>query len=107
MLRSLPKYKSLVLYSDGEADALVLHEAQQAGLHVIVSSRALGSQDPSLPWVHVCDDLQTLNNTIRVLSTETSTSPEMIIEFARKNLTWESRGREIGNLLLELIDTSR
>ena len=93
--------------SDGEADALVLHEAQQAGLHLILSHQAVGSQDSNLPWIHVCDDLHALNKLIREVSTETSTSPEEIIEFARKNLTWESRGKEIGNLLLDLVYTSR
>lgn len=52
VLDGLAKFKGLVLLSEAEADALVLYEAQAAGLHVFASDNALGSQNRELPWVH-------------------------------------------------------
>jgi glycosyltransferase involved in cell wall biosynthesis len=53
--QELHNYKALALFSYSEGDALVLYEAQAAGLGVIISAGALGSQDPELPWVCVLD----------------------------------------------------
>jgi hypothetical protein len=53
---NLTKYSTLVLLSDAEADALVLHEAQAAGLSLVVAESALGSQDPLRPWVSVVSE---------------------------------------------------
>lgn len=51
----LAEFSALLLPSRGEADALVLYEAQLAGLPIVVSSAGKGSQAEALPWVRVID----------------------------------------------------
>ena len=53
---SLPSNSVLLHLSLAEADALVLYEAQLAGLAVVVTESSLGSQDRTLPWVYVMPD---------------------------------------------------
>jgi glycosyltransferase involved in cell wall biosynthesis len=52
----LTEFSALVLMSEAEADALVLYEAQAAGLGVIARTQALGAQDVSLRWIKVLPD---------------------------------------------------
>ena len=62
VLQRLAEFKALILLSDAEADALVLYEAQAAGLQVIAAPNAIGAQDRNLPWVHIMDiDAPNLN----------------------------------------------
>lgn len=55
VVSNLTDFEALVLASDGEADALVLYEAQAAGLQIIATPQAYGAQDVSLPWIHVLE----------------------------------------------------
>jgi glycosyltransferase involved in cell wall biosynthesis len=48
---NIHKYAAICLFSVTEGDALVLYEAQAAGLGVFVTDGALGSQSLDLPWV--------------------------------------------------------
>ena len=89
VLERLARYKVLVLFSDGEADALVLHEAQAAGCSIVVSSNALGSQDGGLDWVYVVDELDRLEEVILKALLENSLYSEKIRNYAEQNLTWE------------------
>jgi hypothetical protein len=50
---NLQNFSGLILSSLGEADALVLYEAQLAGLPIFVSEKGLGSQNRNLDWVKV------------------------------------------------------
>jgi glycosyltransferase involved in cell wall biosynthesis len=52
----LPSNSVLLHLSFSEADALVLYEAQLAGLAIVVTEGSLGSQDKTLPWVYVVPD---------------------------------------------------
>ena len=85
----LPSYRVGILMSMGEGDALVLYEYQLAGLEVVCTAEAAGSQDESLPWVHIC----TLEN-IESILTSIDSSPdrsESISHFAQENYSWSKR----------------
>lgn len=89
VLERLARYKVLVLFSDGEADALVLHEAQAAGCSIVVSPHALGSQEAGLAWVYVVEDLNRLEGVIEKALVENSLYYEEIRNYAEQNLTWD------------------
>jgi len=58
---SLSHYKGLILASDAEADALVLHEARMAGLHIFATAASLGSYSPDDEGITLIrDDLKDL-----------------------------------------------
>ena len=78
VLARLPEYKVLVLFSDGEADALVLHEAQAAGCSIVVSPQALGSQDEDLAWIYVEENLNSLKEVIQKALAENNLYSEKI-----------------------------
>jgi glycosyltransferase involved in cell wall biosynthesis len=84
----LSKYKVLVLLSDGEADALVLYEAQAAGCSIVISSKAAGSQNLDLPWVYIVDDWSILQSTLIEAIEFNKIFSDQIIEYARKNYSW-------------------
>jgi hypothetical protein len=86
----LGSYKALILLSEGEGDALVLYEAQLAGLPIIVNRNSLGSQDENLPWVYVIDqfdDLLTISAEVNYWANNSSA----ISEYSRLNYTWAKR----------------
>jgi hypothetical protein len=59
----LTGFSSLILVSEAEADAMVLHEARLAGLKILVTRSALGSISPLAPGVFlVADDLSDLED---------------------------------------------
>ena len=66
----LPQYKALALLSEGEADALVLYEAQCAGLEIIINKASLGDQDLGLPWIHIADNFDELKEIINKISAQ-------------------------------------
>jgi glycosyltransferase involved in cell wall biosynthesis len=86
----LCSYTALLLLSDGEGDALVLYEAQLAGLPIIVNRNSLGSQDESLPWVYVIDKFEDISKISREVN-EWANNPHIISEFASLNYSWEKR----------------
>jgi len=89
VLEQLSRYKVLVLFSDGEADALVLHEAQAAGCSIVVSRNALGSQDSRNPWIYVTENVEDLQSTIDKAIKENDQYCEKIRDYAVTNLTWK------------------
>ncbi len=97
----LGRYTSLILISDGEADALVLYEAQLAGLPVLVTERSLGAQNPELDWICVVSESPT-SEEIRSALAGVISSPSNITKYALENYKWEVRNRELVDLLLDL-----
>jgi hypothetical protein len=86
---NLASYKLGILLSDSEADALVLYEYQNAGLQVIASSSAVGSQDPNLPWIHV-SNLKKFKSTFEK-SINTKIDPLEITNYSKEFYSWEKR----------------
>jgi hypothetical protein len=87
--RNLASYKVGILLSSCEADALVLYEYQNAGLQVIVSRPALGSQNDELPWIQVSTLKELPSNLLHALNSEIN--PKDISNHAKTNYTWDSR----------------
>lgn len=102
----LTAYSVLVLLSDGEADALVLYEAQMCGLDIVVSAEALGGQDPTLPWVHVVDptNFAEVEQAIEQAMEDNVAHRRDIVEYAYHNYRWETRLVPILRLIDELAD---
>ena len=98
--KSLSKYKALLLSSLGEADALVLYEAQLAGLNVIVNKSSLGSQDSTLPWIHVTNDDLT-SQELSMAIEHAYLFPLEITRYANLNYNWQKRNLALMNLILE------
>ena len=90
----ISKYKALVLISDGEGDALVLYEAQLAGLPILVSKSALGSQNLSLDWVRVISKNFSIQELDEAYSDVRSNSKE-IVNYAQENYNWEVRNQPL------------
>jgi len=98
---NLSRYRGLLLLSKGEADALVLYEAQLAGLPIFVTKEALGAQDENLPWVRVVSyDLHPAELVQEAASVVTS--KKVIAEFAQKNYRWGIRNKNLTNHLYQL-----
>lgn len=97
----LGKYTALILISDGEADALVLYEAQLAGLPVLVTQRSLGSQNPELDWIRVISEFPTADEINLALSAVISKAGS-IIRYALENYNWAVRNEKLVSLLLDL-----
>jgi glycosyltransferase involved in cell wall biosynthesis len=95
----LPNYKALILLSEGEADALVLYEAQAAGLPIIVSREALGDQNANLPWVKILDHDAAADKILEVIENLNVLSGE-IKEYSKNNYSWETRN---SRLLSEIV----
>jgi glycosyltransferase involved in cell wall biosynthesis len=98
LITEFGNYNAFILPSLGEADALVLYEAQMAGLTILVSSSGIGAQDPNLDWIHVITDNPNPFE-INSLINSTTSSPREIAEHASKNYTWTIRNKEIIKLL--------
>jgi hypothetical protein len=86
----LGSYTALLLLSEGEGDALVLYEAQLAGLPIIVNKNSLGSQDESLPWVYVIDKFEDLPKISREVN-EWANNSHAISNYASLNYSWAKR----------------
>jgi glycosyltransferase involved in cell wall biosynthesis len=95
----LPKYRGLILMSDAEADALVLHEALSAGIEIFALEEALGSQQ-ICDWVHLVASTKALENLLERKLLSDPISREVIRAFAAKN-SWETRVQKISELVLE------
>lgn len=101
--QNLPTFTGLLLLSEGEADALVLYEAQIAGLPIIVTPSAVGSQDLSLPWIYVhslANPISEVTNFLKAINI----SNQSIANYARSNYRWEHR---IENLVKVLLSNAR
>lgn len=99
----LPKYRGLVLVSDAEADALVLHEALSAGIEIFVLEAALGSQILS-DWVHLISSLNDLESLLKVHLLQEPIDRNIIRTFAAEN-SWENKVKIISELIIRSIPT--
>ena len=97
----LPQYKAILLLSEGEADALVLYEAQFAGLEVITNIASLGSQNPDLPWVHIVEDFEDLKRVIKEVSHK-PVNPTDISDYANKHYRWDTKLNPLIDLVKEI-----
>jgi len=97
--KNLHKFSGLILPSSGEADALVLYEAQLTGLLFFVTKNGLGSQSIKLDWINVIeqnpkpDQIEAILNCYEI-------SPAVVSSYARDNYSWSVR---IKPLLQELL----
>jgi glycosyltransferase involved in cell wall biosynthesis len=98
LISEFANYDALILPSLGEADALVLYEAQMAGLAILVSSSGIGAQNPNLDWIHVISDNPNPHEISNLINC-TFSSPKEIAQYASKNYNWTIRNKEIIKLL--------
>jgi glycosyltransferase involved in cell wall biosynthesis len=107
VLENLSLFKGLVLISDAEADALVLYEAQSAGLQVFASALALGAQDRNLPWIHEIElSDSNLPGRLTEMLSSTRVSVSEIRTHAEENYTNEISSRAWLEFGLHLANTS-
>ena len=99
LVEELSKYQALLLLSEGEADALVLYEAQLAGLPVITNSQSLGGQDPKLPWIKVVSKVEQIQDAIIELESAGFDKND-ITTYSQNNYNWESRLKPIIELVM-------
>ena len=69
----LAEYSTLFLLGDGEADALVLYEAQAAGLRILTNELSVGAQPQDCEWIHIVkrdEELAMLNDSANTISTQ-------------------------------------
>lgn len=98
LAEEMSDFRALLLPSQAEADALVLYEAQLAGLSVVCSRSALGAQDESLPWVHVFEsehDIDFIGDLCSLATTGNHLYRPTIIEHASANFRWPNRIRTL------------
>ena len=89
---------SLMLISEGEADALVLYEAQIAGLPILVNMESLGSQDCQLPWVRLIKSSPSLQEILTELESVNISGDEISL-YANANYSWNVRNSKLIQLL--------
>lgn len=97
----LSRYRALILPSIGEADALVLYEAQLAGLPVFVTENGLGAQDLSLRWIRIIPFEFKIEDLEKTLDTRDYTSLEIAL-FAESNYRWSVRHEPVLSLLRKI-----
>lgn len=101
---SLAKFSSLFLLGDGEADALVLYEAQTAGLEILTNAASVGAQNRNLAWISVVaseDEICALLSTIE--ENKTRTSPAAIASYASTNYGSAQSNSKYAELVRSLI----
>lgn len=103
LARKMKNYSALMLNSRGEADALVLYEAQLAGLPIIVSEAGIGAQDVKLPWVFILKNDFKSEDLLKFLREE-SLSAKMISDYARNHYRWDQRNSSLTNFISKLFD---
>jgi hypothetical protein len=103
LAKTLCNYGYLILPSSGEADALVLYEAQMAGVEIIVEENAVGAQNPKLDWVHLISEVPTLSE-IKEIIDRPRIAPSQIMEFAQKNYPWEVRNSLLVKILIRCLN---
>jgi glycosyltransferase involved in cell wall biosynthesis len=99
--KTLSNYKYLILPSAGEADALVLYEAQMAGLEIVVEENALGAQDRDLKWVHILAKNPSLPEILNIIEKNKASARE-ISEHAATNYSWSVRNKNLVDLLKKI-----
>jgi len=94
LAEKMSSFKVLLLPSKAEADALVLYEAQLAGLSIICSRHALGAQDAELPWIYAHETDASLEQWQQLCSLAIQENVQhrpRIIEYAQANFLWSDR----------------
>lgn len=96
----LSDYRCLIHVSEAEADALVLYEAQLAGLSIIVTENSIGSQNAGLPWIRVIPNNFNLADIEYALSSVVFDKVK-VANFARANYGWKNQLKP----LIDWLDT--
>jgi hypothetical protein len=97
-------YSTLILLSDGEADALVLYEAQSAGLRIVVNNLSIGSQDPNLPWLILTDsNLRDIRSIPTLFDHLDPATREEIISHAKTHYTANLSNAKYKQIVLDLL----
>lgn len=99
--RILPTYRALIHLSDAEADALVLYEAQVAGLPIVISPNSVGSQDASLPWIFVVNGMSDLSDALKKIEEFDQIQRVEISDYSRLHYQWAKRMK---SLLIYLVN---
>jgi hypothetical protein len=98
---SISLYKALILFSKGEGDALVLYEAQLAGLPILLTEEALGAQNANLPWVKVISEHSSADE-IEISYRSLEKNRKIISTYAKENYNWQKRNLNLTNLIRDL-----
>jgi spore coat polysaccharide biosynthesis predicted glycosyltransferase SpsG len=93
-------YRCLIHVSEAEADALVLYEAQLAGLSIIVTENSIGSQNSELPWIRVIPNNFNLADIEFALSS-VAFDKVQVANYARANYGWRKQLKP----LIDWLDT--
>ena len=104
LARDFHKYKALILLSQGEADALVLYEAQMAGLPIFVTEEGIGAQNLSLPWVNIITE-RTTPDEIELVYKKINASPIEISNYAAENYSWKIKNAPLVLKINQMIDS--
>jgi glycosyltransferase involved in cell wall biosynthesis len=102
LAEKMSSFKVLLLPSKAEADALVLYEAQLAGLSIICSRHALGAQDAELPWIYTHEtdaSLEQLQLLCSLAIQENVQHRPRILEYAQANFLWSDRIEQLDECL--------
>jgi hypothetical protein len=103
---NLQNFSGLILSSLGEADALVLYEAQLAGLPIFVSEKGLGSQNRNLDWVKVIPKHIDVRRIEKILS-KYNIPADTVSAFARYHYSWEVRSKPLLKELLSQVISNK
>lgn len=100
----LCQYSTLFLLGDGEADALVLYEAQAAGLRILTNEVSVGSQKRDLDWIRVVTESEELPELLLSSgSSASTTTPNQIANYAASNYKSEASNAKYADLIRSLI----
>ena len=103
---NLQNFSGLILPSLGEADALVLYEAQLAGLPIFVSERGLGSQNRNLDWVEVIPKQLDVRKIENILS-KYNIPADTVSAYARYHYSWEVRSKPLLKEMLSRVISNK
>lgn len=105
LLDNLTEFSGLILASRSEADALVIHEARVAGLHVFATESALGSHLSKMPGISmISEDLSNLRDLVE----DFNETVDSRIEIRNSALEHSSEARAMEkwcNLIREILDS--
>ena len=94
LYKKLTHYGNLVLLSDGEADPLVVKEALNAGLGIVISECAQANLDITLPFIDVIpddkrDDISYVEEVINDNRKRSIPLRQQIKEYANNEFSWD------------------
>jgi Glycosyl transferases group 1 len=102
----LKDYCALILLSHGEADALVLYEAQLSGLPIFMTAHGKGAQDINLPWINLID-FETSPRDISSMLAKIEEPAQEIAQYARLNYNWNVKNAPLIEELSRQVRMSR